>query len=433
MSNFKTILTAVFAVCIVVGLGVFALSKANSGASVAHVTVWGTVSDAVFQEALRASSIAKSKTLILSYFQKDPTTFDASFVNALAEGTGPDIVLLREDSIYKNKSKLFTIPYANISQRTFKDTFIEGGEIFLYPDGVVALPFMIDPLVMYWNRDLFTNNLIAEPPKFWDQFYVTGTTTSLIDAITRRDASANITQSALAFGEWDNVTNAKEIVSLLLLQAGTPIIAQTSNGLTSVLVAQFDYPITPGSAALNFYTQFSNPTAQTYTWNRALPLSLNFFLSGNLATYVGFASELLSIQQKNPNLNFDVTYVPQIRKTPKKIDFAHMYALSIVKQSKSISSAFLAINALTESSAVDAVGKITNLPPVRRNLLSNLPSDAFRAVFYNSAILSHAWIDPNPSATTNIFRDMINGITSGRMRISESLSVANDSLGALLR
>lgn len=274
---------------------------------------------------------------------------------------------------------------------------------------------------------MFSNALVSQPPKYWDEVY------GLINKITRKDTSGNVLQSALALGEWTNITNAKEILTMLLLQAGTPITSRTAQGVDSVLNGQFGYPVAPSQSATNFYTQFSNPTGAAYTWNRSLPTSLNFFLSGNLAMYLGFASEIFSIQQKNSNLNFDVTSVPQIRDVTKRTVFAHMYAFSIVKQSKQLSGAFTAISALTQDAPIKSLEAVTNLPPVLRSLVGTKPADPFREVFYNSALLAHSWIDPDPAKSTKIFRDMIESITSGRSRPLDALSVANEQLQAALK
>ncbi len=433
MINFKFILTAVFSISIVVGLGLFALSKANnsSGEISANLVVWGTISTDAFRMALQNSSLNNSRTITVSYVKKDVATFDADFIEALADGVGPDIVILRDDSVYNQRNKLFTIPYKNLTERSFKDKFIEEGEIFLSSDGVLAVPFIVDPMVMYWNRGMFSNALVAKPPQYWDEVY------ALIEKMTKKDSNANIQQSAIALGEWSNVTNAKEIVAMLLMQAGTPITQRDTNrtgyAIISVLNNQFNQRIVPSQAAVSFYTQFSNPTGASYTWNRALPSSLNFFLAGNLGMYIGFASELFPIQQKNSNLNFDVTYVPQIKNTQQKLVFGHMYALAITKQSKQIAGSFMAINALTEAAALKGLETVTSLPPVRRDLLADKPTDAYRAVFYNSALLSHTWIDPDAAGSRNMFRDMIESITSGRSKMAEALARANEELLSLLQ
>lgn len=429
MINFKFILISIFSIAIVAGVIVFATSSGmgSSGNTVANLVVWGTIPDSAFSTAHQNSSISNSKDIRVTYVKKDVATFDADLVEAIADGTGPDIVILREDSIYKQRNKIFTIPYKNITERDFKDRFIEEGELFLSTDGVIAIPFIVDPMVMYWNRDMFSNSVIAQTPKYWDEVY------PMIEKMTRKDSNANILQSALALGGWNNITNAKEVLAMLLIQAGTPITQRRGAEVASVLNLQFDKEIIPSQSAMSFYTQFSNPTGAAYTWNKSLPTSLNFFLSGNLAMYLGFASELFPIQQKNSNLNFDVTYVPQIRGTTKQVVFGHMYALAIVKQSKQVSGAFIAINALTEAGALKAMEKETSLPPVRRDLLSDRPTDAYRSVFYNSALISRSWIDPEPTASRNTFRDMIDSITSGRSRVSEALNRADEELRAQLR
>ena len=110
-----------------------------------------------------------------------------------------------------------------------------------------------------------------------------------------------------------------------------------------------------------------------------------------------------------------------------------MYALAIVKQSPQVGGAFLAMNALTESSSLKSIEGLTNLPPVRRDLLSDKPTDAFRIVFYNSALITGSWVDPNATLSGNTFRDMIESITSGRSRTSEALQRANDELTLQLK
>lgn len=427
MSNFQIGLTVIFGASLVIGLFIFATQRSSFGQDSASILIWGTIPQETFDTVYKASSVSGNKKVLVSYVRKDPADFDADFVEALADGRGPDVVILRHDSVYTHRNRIFPIPYRSFSERNFKDIFIENGEIFLGPEGIVAFPFIVDPLVMYWNRDMFSNNLVVNPPRFWDDFY------PLIDKITRKDSSGNVMQSAIAFGEWRNVTNAKSIISLLLIQAGTPIVSVEAGEYRSVLASQFDYPVAPAQSSLNFYTQFSNPTSVNYSWNRSLPSSQNFFLSSNLATYIGFASEIFSLQQKNPNLNFDVTYVPQIRSAENRLNFANLYGLSVVKQSKNVAAAFLVVTSLVEPASLKALETKTNLPPVRRDLLADKPTDAYRSVFYDSALVSRSWIDPSPTDTSEIFRTMVESVTSGQARISESLNRANGSLDNLFK
>lgn len=427
MSTFKIVVTSIFAVSIVLGLAMFALSRGSDTELTANLVVWGTVSEDVFKNAYDSSSIKQNKNVTVSYVQKNISSFDTEFIEALADGRGPDVVILREDFLYKHRNRFFLIPYTSFSERAFKDRFIEQSEMFLTPEGIVAFPFMVDPLVLYWNRDLFSNANIAQPPQYWDEL------SSLVPKLTKKDSSGSILQSTIAFGEYRNISNAKEVLSMLFFQAGTPITSRTKDRVISTLNESFGYPVVPSQSAINFYTQFSNPTSPLYSWNRSLPTSLNMFLSGNSAMYIGFASEIKGIQQRNSNLNFDVTLVPQIRNTPKKVVFGHMYALAVVKQSKQITAAFTFLGALTDTSSAKALEPFTNLPPVRRDMLSTKPTSAYMDVFYTSALISKSWIDPDPGLTNNSMKELVESVTSGRSRPSEALVRFSEELNIQLQ
>jgi hypothetical protein len=88
---------------------------------------------------------------------------------------------------------------------------------------------------------------------------------------------------------------------------------------------------------------------------------------------------------------------------------------------------------MTEPTSVKAIEAITGLPPVRRDLLSDRPTNPSRVVFYDSAIISHAWIDPDSTASSNTFKDMIESITGGRARTLEALSKADNEIRAQLK
>jgi ABC-type glycerol-3-phosphate transport system substrate-binding protein len=427
MSKFKIGLYIVFSVFIVLAVIVFASSKSNSSGPAAHITIWGFLSANDFNTFFQGTSIATSKTLTVTYVAETPATFQNDFVNALANGTPPDVVMISEDELYTNENKLFVIPYASYNERTFKNTFIQEGEDFLSPTGVYGVPFVVDPLVMYWNRDVFNTASVSQPPQYWDQFL------TLPQQLSKVDASGNITQSAVALGEWTNVMNAKAILANLMLQAGTPIVDTTgATPQSALLYSATNQSVSPAESSVDFYTQFANPAGPTYSWNRAMDDSQTVFLAGNLGVYFGFASELAGLRAKNPNLNFDVAAMPQPRQATTKTIFAKIYALSIVKQSKNVSAAFQVIAALTTADSIGKLDVVTDLPPVRRDLLASLPTDPYQDIFYQSALVAKGWLDPNTQATDQTFENMIESITGGQANTGDALSTANDKLNALL-
>jgi len=428
MTNFQIILLGFFIFFILVGVVLFAgFGGGGNQDIVGNVVIWGDIDDIVMNNFLSQLRNENDSFKGVSYKEISNNSFDQELSEALASGSGPDVFLLSQESILKHQSKIFPIPYDTLSLRDFKDKFIEEGELFLANEGILGIPFTVDPLVMYWNRDIFSRSGISSPPKNWEEFF------SLVNDITVVDEGLNIFTSTVPFGEYRNVSNAKEIISFLVIQAGSPIVTRNTEGKAQVVFSDdFNSSIPPAEQAVNFFTQFSNPVKTTYTWNRALPQSETAFLSGSLALYFGFSGELSGLRRKNPNLNFDVVVVPQTENENNRT-FGKMKALVLAKNSQNLASAFNVINIMTTDDSLARLVELTNLPPVSRNLLSQRPINPYMEVFYKSALLSQAWLDPNPQETDLIFKDMIESIVSGKERVSFAVDRASDEIRELLR
>lgn len=427
MSKFQLVLLGVFGVFIVGAVLTFALYRGGSSAQ-ATVTIWGTFSTQDMGLIMNNTSLSQDKTLSIDYVEKSPSTLEADFTEALAQGNGPDLVILRQDQFWNNKAKLMAIPYSSISQKNFTDTFVEAGEVYLTQEGVYGLPLAVDPMVLYYNRDLLSAAGIAKPLSFWDEIFVsTGN-------LSKRDAAGNLTKSTIALGETKNIANSKDILSLLMLQAGTPITGFVGTELQSFLGESFSLPVAPADSALEFYTQFSNPTKAYYSWNRVLPEAQTRFTAGDMAYYLGYASELRALRNKNPTLNFSVASVPQSRVSGKTITIGRLYAVSISRGAKNPQAAFSAAWKLSSAEVAGAFSQITLWPPARRDLLSQVPNtDSILPVFYSSALQSKSWVDPNTTGSAKVFSDMVDAVTSGRAGTSESVGKADRELETLIK
>lgn len=427
MSKFQLALFGLFGFFIVVGVIVFALYRGGSSSGDVRAVVWGTLPSQEFNSFLASPSFPQDESLRIEYVEKAPARIEADFTEALARGEGPDLIILRQDQFWKNKGKLLPIPYEMISVRNFQDTFVEAGEIYLQPEGLYALPLLSDPLLLYYNRDLLSAAGIARPIAFWDEIYAsTGN-------LSRRDAAGNLVKSAVALGETRNINNYKDILSLLMLQAGTPITSFVGQSLQSSLLENAGLTLAPAESALEFYTQFSNPTKSFYSWSRILPEAQTRFASGDLAYYLGFASELRAIRGKNPTLNFSVAPTPQSRVSGRTVTTGRLYGVSLARGTRNPQGSLMAALKLVSKESAAALSNLTILPPARRDLLSLQPSDSVLPIFYAAALQSKSWIDPDSLFSAKIFSDMIDAVTSGRARVSEALREAHQELEALTK
>ena len=154
LSVFQIVLLAIFGAVGVGAVLIFALATAGSGGGgTGAVKIWGTFDKNAISAVIRQAADKDSRLLQVTYEQRDPATYESDLTNALAAGTGPDLFFLRSDYVMRDSDKVFIIPYANFSQSQFTNTFADGASPYLASSGVVGVPILIDPLVMYWNRD----------------------------------------------------------------------------------------------------------------------------------------------------------------------------------------------------------------------------------------------------------------------------------------
>jgi ABC-type glycerol-3-phosphate transport system substrate-binding protein len=430
-SNFQIIILLVFGFFIILSVILFATSKVkqSTDVTVTPVVMWGTVSGSTVDAFLRALLEKEKDSLKITYIEKDPRNFQQNLIEAIADGAGPDIVILPQDMVLKNINKFTVLPYESYPLRNFKDQFVDAGSVYLNTEGVMALPFIIDPMVMYWNKTQFVNAGIINPPVDWTEF------SKVVSKLTNKDSNFNVLHSGTALGEYQNIDHAKDILSMLFMQAGVPIVAKNNKGgYESALLNNTENKQSLADFALTFYTDFANPSKDNYSWNKSLNSSLTSFIAGDTSTYFGFASELPSISLKNPNLNFDVAKVPQVAVgDSKKSVFAKIYGLAVLKSSKNQTSAFTQIFKLVSKDSIVELSTLTNLPPVRKDALVGSATDLYMKTFYDSALIADTWMDPDSSATEFVFKNMIESVIIGKNNSDIAISKADGEIENIIR
>jgi ABC-type glycerol-3-phosphate transport system substrate-binding protein len=430
---FQVIFMTVFGLLAVLGLFLFANFSGFGGGSrlVGNVQIWGTVPQNAVSDALAGLTRNHKEYGNVRYVQKPEATFDAELADAIASGTGPDMVLISQEQLLAESNKLNVIPFSSFPKRTFLDTYVPEATLFLTDKGTYGIPLIVDPIVMYYSKPALASAGVAQPPATWEA--VTG----LAGTLTQKTSDLQVQKSAIALGEFSNIQSARAIISLLLLQAGSTISAQTgSGGMRSTITssAQPDATgVSPTEAAMNFYTQFANPSKTVYSWNRSLPDSRQAFLAGDLDLYLGYASERPSIAAGNPNLEFDMAVVPQAQLTQERVTYGRLYALAIPKASKNAAGAYTVARALSTKDISSDFAMALSMAPALRGALTPPADDLYAPVFYPEALISQGWLSPAPQSIDAIFSTMIDNIVTGRKATSEALVAADQALTAALR
>lgn len=419
MKIFTIILLVIFGALALLGLIVFATYQSKGGSQVAQITVWGTLPKEAFDKTLKDFSREYPAFARVTYVHKDPEIFIEDFTEALSVGKGPDLLLVSSDLIVPNEKKIRAIGGSATRPRTFRDTYIEATEPLLVSGGALMMPFLLDPLVMYYNRSLLSNAGVSIPPATWEAV------ASLSERMTKRTVGgASIDVATVAFGTYSNVPYARDILSLLFFQAGSSIMELGDNGKYAATLRNGNTV-----SALRFYTDFSNPLKSVYSWNSSLSNAFNQFIAGDLAFYVAPFSERVRIEAGAPNLNVDMTVVPHPQTATTQVTTGALYGFVLPLASPHPNDAMTVVGYLSEKPVVTALARAFNMISVRRDgLLVDEGTDPFVSVGNRSALLMRIWLSPSAVAVDRIFGTMVDSVRSGLATPEEAVIVGTAAL-----
>ncbi|HMO77738.1 MAG TPA: ABC transporter substrate-binding protein [Candidatus Paceibacterota bacterium] len=388
----------------------------NVSSLAAGVSIWGTIPETAFFEVLAEIGNTDPNYKNVSYRYISPENFDNVFINALADQAAPDLLFLSHEKLIEHRKRLQTISYNSFPMRDFRNLYIDGAEIFALSDGIYALPVAVDPLLMYWNRDIFADNGLLKAPTTWEEIV-----NQIVPTFTLKDNNRNITRPAIAMGEYSNIKNAFPILSLLLLQGGSSLVGE-GGGYYQVRLNESvgQASANPFTNMATFFTNFSNINNTLYSWNRALRLDTEMFLSEDLPIYFGFASEGRSLAARNPNLSFDVGEVPQGASASIKRNYGIFYGLAIPKAAKNKTGAAVVLQTLSSEGHAQKLADLSGFAPTHRTALSYGSNDIFGRVAYASAIYSRGWLNPDRDRLDTVLQQMLSSITANRNNISSA-------------
>src|SRR3989339_978681 len=335
MDKLKLKVTIIIAlVTIVVGGGIVYGVFFAKGDYKGTLNVWVIFGDRDDYKGAIAAFQKIHRKVKINVVLKNPNTYEKELVESLAEGIGPDIMMVHNSWLPKYKNILTALPssistkysfglreYQNDLVEVITQDFVDSGQIY-------AMPLSTDTLQLYWNKDLFNTAGITYPPRTWDEVV------QYVPKLTLKDARNNITQSAISLGTADNINRASDVLSLLMLQTGTKMTDDKNIRATfQSLASKNGKDYNPGETALSFYVSFANPANLNYSWNSGMNYSINVFTQGRLAMMINYAYNFDKIKSDNPRLNFSVAPIPQTSDVSKSLTFANYWAYGVSNHS----------------------------------------------------------------------------------------------------
>jgi len=365
----------------------------------ANLTMWGWLPSSSMLPVV-GSIQTIYPDLKISYREIPEADFDDRFTEALAAGQGPDLLLTDNNHMLQYRSRLETINFNQYPESAYAAEFVNASKSLTLPWGIVAFPIAIDPMVLYSNRDLLSAGYLAEPAKTWADIL------DHIKLFTKSDDNGKIDIATIPLGTFTNIENAADIIMMLIFQQGNPLVQYVGEKFIPTVRG------VPGAKSgvdtsiarpLEFFMAFARPISEAYTWNPGFASARNAFLGEQSIYYIGYASEYNALRKKNPNLNIQVSLVPQISVdiTAKKRTSARIYGVAMTKLSKQKLAAFTAMKTLSgpaPSSALAAIG----FAPARIDLVSQTQSDPRIQVIYRSSLIAQSWWNPDQEELMNL-------------------------------
>lgn len=391
---------------------------------------WGLYDEeSVWTPIFTAYKQAGNSNVSFSYKKMNPDTYEQDLIEALASGKRPDIIMFNSSWLAKHGNKISPLPETAMTLRSFQETFPDIATVdFVSKNKIYALPVWTDVLAMFYNKDLFNTAGIATPPKTWDEFI------KVVQKLSSKDKYGNLTKSGAAIGAANNVDKASDILSLLMLQAGTRMTSDDGRE------ASFDRPVTvgyttykPGESALRFYTDFANSKSNAYVWNDKLPNSFDAFTSGQTAIMFDYAVSMPRIKQKAPNLRFGTAAVPQFASATKAVNYTDFWGYSVPLVSKNPAVAWNFLVYLTGKDLNKYFSNVALRPASRRDVLSEEQSSPDLGVFAESILSATNWYRVDPSAINTIFKNMINSVVLEGILPVNALNDAAAKVSFLMR
>lgn len=390
-----------------------------------ELVFWGLWDDSDVYESLIKDYEKLNSGVKIEYRKLTYQDYEQELLGAMASGKGPDIFSIHHTWIPRYVDKISPVPAELMTVHQFQNLFMDVASFdFIKGGKIYAVPFSIDTLALYYNKDILYSAGLAKPPETWTEFK------DYVEKITRYDEAGNIVQSAAAIGTAENINRSTDILALLMLQSG----ARMTNDENSE--ATFDHMVrpatetsfSPGEVALKFYTDFANPEKRVYTWNPRMHYSIDAFYEQEAAMMFNYSYHIETIYNKARYLNFSVSQMPQIEESPTKVNYANYWAQAVSLGSKHSFQAwdFLLFIASgpkeNPGNNLKTYLKNTYKPTARRDLVNwqkeNYPS---LEVFVNQALTAKSWYQADSKEIEVIFSDMIEDVVLGKTTLEEAI------------
>jgi len=386
----------------------------TSTSSVSTFTIWDYNNEKTAYDQLIQDFQGDWKVQV-NYVSKNPNTYLTDTINAIAAGNGPDVWIVPAKYMVSIKDKLLPMPDdgTQASRASNVQTIANNYPLAVVTDNVFnsqiyGVPLAIDNLKLFINGAIISQKLEelkkANPsadinalsqtyasPKTWDEVVSTS-------KFLTTKTNGKITQAGLAFGTANNIDNADQLLTLIMMQNGAKM---TSDDLTSAqfhtIQNQYSNIQYPGTKALEFYAGFADSKNANYSWDTSFPEATQAFAQGKVAMMIGDNKTAAEIKSLAPNFNFITTAIPQIANTAHPVNLADYDTLTVPKSTQNQALSWTFILKATDSQYANNYTRLTG-----------------KTTAANPDGQTQSWYNPDPATVTTILKTAISQVNDGK-------------------
>lgn len=403
------------------------------------------------------------------YTKRSSGEYELDSLKSLAAKTGPDVWSIPDDWLGDHTNRIVYLPDNFFYPRDKNNKVASEGtspvdqvkKIFPagianhitgrvldgknYKEVVWGMPLNVDSLRLYTNDALLDNaynefkeslgknpkaevynpvkSLLSKAPTTWQELveqerYIT------------KQSNGSFERSTIALGTADNIPNSADILQLMMLQNGTKIVSDDHT------TPQFHIPSTtpvgvsvkPGELALDFFSSFSNPNKETYTWNPSMPEALDAFGQGKVAMVIAFSDFKEQLAVKYPKLKYTAGAVPQNSTVDDPINLIRFDLETVTKAADNISAAQAMLRLYTDSSTAASIASERKLLSPYLETLNKKKDDV-----YNKAVLTGVAVyKKSRTLFDEAFRQMILDTSQNGLTSEQSIAKGADAIDNIL-
>ncbi len=255
---------------------------------------WGTSIPEEVMNKLISEYEQSNPNVKIKYYKKSFSSNNEyrNYVSdALRTGKAPDILRIHASWVPYLNSRMATTGDL-MNEQEFKETYysVIKPYCFTQENKVRCIPINYDGLVLVYNKGMFAEAGIQAPVTWED-------VRDAAKRLTVKDERGNILVGGASLGTTNNVTNAVDIISLMLSQSEVKIPENLDS-----------------EAAIRAFSYYKNFASIDKVWDQNMPESVVAFATEKSAMALVKSYQLAEILKLNPTINIGVTKAPQLPK-----------------------------------------------------------------------------------------------------------------------